>query len=108
MKRFQKSLLIFTLLCFVLQYTECQKVITLSNTTSLKAYDTTTSFQHLSFDTPLQERGKLVDYDATNVYILAKKSFLELKTYYFKTISMSTLATSSVTLEITNSQLAGM
>lgn len=97
-----------SLICFLIKIGTAVKVVPLTNTTYLKPYTENTTFEHLSFDTPLQKGGKLVDYDTVNTYILAKKSFADFKEYKFMTVSHKNLITSTQTLNIEDYQLNGM
>lgn len=65
-------------------------------------------FPHLSFDTPLQEGGKVTSYDNTNVYILARESFANIDTYKFMSIRHDNLTTTSKTVYIEGFVLNGM
>ena len=85
-----------------------QKQVTLTNTTTLQDYATTATFEHYSFDTPLQQRGKLIDYDDSNVYTLVRRSFADLETYYFHTVSLTDLSETTVELTISDYMLVGM
>lgn len=102
------NLFIYLISAVLISFVRSQQVVSLVNTTRLAGYTTNTKFEHLSFDTPLQEKGKLVDYDDTNTYVLGRKSFLELSTYYFLTVKHSDLTSSNLTLSISGYQLSGM
>lgn len=65
-------------------------------------------FPHLSFDTPLQKNGKLFDHDTEKVYLLARESFSDLKTYRFVQIYHSNLTSSYTSLTIEGYELNGM
>lgn len=84
------------------------KIEKLINTTSFKPYTESTSFPHLSFDTPLQQSDKLVDYDSQNVYLLARESFADLTTYRFMSVKHSDLSSTYKTVYITGYEINGM
>ena len=87
---------------------QSQKVVELVNTTRLIDYTNSTTFEHFSFDTPLQKNGKLVDYDENNIYALGRRSFADLSTFYFQTVSLANLSSSNITLTISGYNLCGM
>ena len=64
----------------------------------------------MSFDTPLQAGGKLVDYNIFDpyLYILARESVFDLKTYRYMKISKSNLTSSYQTANIEGYELNGM
>lgn len=103
-----RGLTILLLYWMLINLLRAQKVETLTNTTSFAAYTDATMFPHLSFDTPIQEGGKLVDYDMTNVYILARESFADTETYRFMTIKHSNLSSTYTTVYISGYEINGM
>lgn len=84
------------------------KVESLTNSTFLKPYTDATMFPHLSFDTPLQEGGKLVDYDETNVYLLARESYSSENTYRFMSVKHSDLTSTYQNVYIQGYEVSGM
>jgi len=80
----------------------------MTNSTRFETYTSDTMFPHISFDTPLQENGKLVDYDSQKVYLLARESFADLKTYRFMSVEHLNLTTTYETVHISGYELNGM
>ena len=93
---------------FLSTSTTAIKIEPLINTTTFKPYTDATIFPHLSFDTPLQEGGKLVDSDDTSVYLLARESWISEDTYRFMTVKHSDLSSTSKVVTILGYQLNGM
>jgi hypothetical protein len=103
-----RGTIILLLYWMFIRLIRAQKVESLTNTTSFAAYIDATMYPHLSFDTPLQERGKLVDHDLTNVYMLARESFADTETYRFMTVKHSDLTSTYTTIYISNYEINGM